>query len=128
MQRPKEKPRSSTSCSVVQTVHLRIQMHYPHNHASLQWLFRQNADGMNFRMVQNFQEYDYQIVHRPGDKHCKADGLSRGPIDVHYGIEWLSGERDALRGPNSDFTEFDSALFEAERDLRAARTKAREKI
>ena len=33
-----------------------------------------------------------------------------------------------LRGPIPEFTEFDSALFEAERDLRAARTKAREKL
>ena len=80
---------------------------------------------MNFRVVQKLQEYDYQIVHRPGDIHCKADGLSRGLNDVHH---WLSGERDALRGPIPEFTEFDSALLEAERDLRAARSKAREKI
>ena len=33
---------------------------------------------------------------------------------------------EALRGPIPEFTEFDSALFEAERDLQAARTKARE--
>ena len=95
------------------------------DHESLQWLFRQNADGMTFRMVQKLQEYDYQIVHRPGDKHCNADGLSRRPNDVP---QWLPGEEDALRGPIPEFTEFDSALFEAERDLRAARTKAREKL
>ena len=95
------------------------------DHASLQWLFRQNADGMTFRMVQKLQEYDYQIVHRPGDKYCNADGLSRRPNDVP---QWLPGEEDALRGPIPEFTEFDSALFEAERDLRAARTKAREKL
>ena len=95
------------------------------DHASLQGLFRQNADGMTFRMVQKLQEYDYQIVHRPGDKHCNADGLSRRPNDVP---QWLPGEEDALRGPIPEFTEFDSALFEAERDLRDARTKAREKL
>ena len=95
------------------------------DHASLQWLFRQNADGMTFRMVQKLQEHDYQIVHRPGDKYCNADGLSRRPNDVP---QWLPGEEDALRGPIPEFTEFDSALFEAERDLRAARTKAREKL
>ena len=94
-------------------------------HASLQWLFRQIADGMNFRMVQKHQEYDYQIVHRPGDKHCNADGLSRIPNDVP---QWLPGEEDALRGPIPEFTEIDSALFGAERDLRAARIKARGKL
>ena len=49
------------------------------DHASLQWLFRQNADGMTFRMIQKMQEYNYPIAHRPGEKHCNADGLSRGP-------------------------------------------------
>ena len=73
----------------------------------------------------SLQEYDYQIVRRPGDKHCNADGLSRRPNDIP---QWLRGDRDALRGPIPEFTEFDSALFEAKRDLRAARTKAREKL
>ena len=45
--------------------------------ASLQWLFRQNNDGMIFRMLQRLQEFDFQVVHRPGDKHGNADGLSR---------------------------------------------------
>ena len=93
------------------------------DHSSLQWLFRQNADRMTFRMVQKLQEYDYQIVHRSGDKHCNADGLSRRPNDVP---QWLPGQEEALKGPIPEFTEFDSALFEAERDLQAARTKARE--
>ena len=74
-------------------------------------------------MVQKLQEYDYQIVHRPGDKHCNADGLSQRPNDIP---QLLHGEEDALRGPIPEFTEFESAPFEAERDLRAARTKARE--
>ena len=52
------------------------------DHASLQWLFRQNSIGMTFRMVQKLQEYDYQIVHRPSDNHCNADGLSRRPNDI----------------------------------------------
>ena len=49
------------------------------DHASLQWLFRQNADGMTFRMIQKMQEYNNRIVHRPAEKHCNADGLSRRP-------------------------------------------------
>ena len=50
------------------------------DHASLQWLFRQNNDGMIFRMLQRLQrlqEFDFQVVHRPGDKHGNAYGLSR---------------------------------------------------
>ena len=47
------------------------------DHASLQWLFRQNADDKTFRMIQKMQEYDYRIVHRPGEKHNNADGLTQ---------------------------------------------------
>ena len=47
------------------------------DHASLQWLFRQNKDGMIFRMLQRLQDFEFQVVHRPGDKHGNADGLSR---------------------------------------------------
>ena len=92
------------------------------DHASLQWLFRQNSDGMTFRMVQKLQEYDYQIVHRPGDKHCNADGLSRRPNDVP---EWQPGEEETLRGPVPEFTEFEDALFQAENALKTARSKTK---
>ena len=95
------------------------------DHASLQWLFRQNAAGMTLRMDQKLPEYVYQTVHRPGDKQCNADGLSRRPNDVP---QWLPGEDEAIKGLIPEFTEFDSALFEAERDLRAAQTKAGEKL
>ena len=83
---------------------------------------------MTFRMGTsngNLQEYHYQIVHRPGDKQCNADGLIRRQNDIP---QWLPVKEDALRGPIPEFTEFDSALFEAERDLLVARTKAREKL
>ena len=39
------------------------------DHASLQWLFRQNADGMTFRMIHKMQEHNYRIVHRPGENY-----------------------------------------------------------
>ena len=47
------------------------------DHASLQWLFRQNNDGMILKMLQRLQEFDFHVVHRPGDKHENADGPSR---------------------------------------------------
>ena len=49
------------------------------DHASLQWLFRQNADGMTIRLIQKMQEYDFRVVDRPAQKHNNADGLSRRP-------------------------------------------------
>ena len=47
------------------------------DHASLQRLFRQNNDGIIFRMPQRLQDFDFQVLHRPGDKHGNADELSR---------------------------------------------------
>ena len=44
------------------------------DHASLQWLFRQNNDGMKFRIFQRLQEFDFQVVHRPGDNYGNEDG------------------------------------------------------
>ena len=90
------------------------------DHASLQWLFRQNADGMTFRMIQKLQEYDYKIVHRAGQHHCNADGLSRRPNDVP---EWMPGEEEDLRGPIPEFENFDTALLDAEQDVKSARSK-----
>ena len=52
------------------------------DHSSLTWLFRQNADGMTFRMIQKLQEFNFTIVHRPGNKHANADGLSRREEDI----------------------------------------------
>ena len=47
------------------------------DNASLKWLFRQNADEMTFRMLQKLQEFNYEFVHRAGEKHGNTDGLSR---------------------------------------------------
>ena len=85
------------------------------DHASLQWLFRQNADRMTFRMIQKKHEYDYRIVHRPGEKHNNADGLSRRPNEKP---EWKIGEEEELRGVIPRFETFDSALEGAEDDIK----------
>ena len=65
------------------------------DHASLQWLFRQNANGRTFRMIQKMQEYNYRKVHRPGEKHCIAEGLIRR---LNENPEWSEGEEEELRG------------------------------
>ena len=84
------------------------------DHASLQWLFRQNADAMTFRMIQTMQEYNYRIVHRPGEKHCNADGLSRRPNEKP---EWKEGEEEELRGQIPEFQTMEKALGGAQEDL-----------
>ena len=47
------------------------------DHANLQWLFRQNADGMTCRMIEVLQEFSFQMVPQLGEKHGNADALSR---------------------------------------------------
>ena len=47
------------------------------DHASLQWLFRQNNDEIIIKMLQRPQEFSFKVVHRPGDKQGKADGPSQ---------------------------------------------------
>ena len=85
------------------------------DHASLQWLFRQNADGMTLRMIQKMQEYDYRIVHRPGEKHNNADGLSRCPNEKP---EWKIGEEEELKGVILRLETFDIALEGAEKNIK----------
>ena len=84
--------------------------------ASLQWLFRQNADGMRFRTIQKMQEYDYRIVHRPGEKHNNADGLRR-PNEI---TEWKIGEEEERGGLIPQFETFDIASEGAEKDKEKA--------
>ena len=84
------------------------------DHASLQWLFRQNADGMTFQMIQKMQEYNYRIVHRPGEKRCNAGGLSRRPNEKP---EWKEGEEEELRGQIPEFRTMEKALGGAQEDL-----------
>ena len=84
------------------------------DHASLQWLLRQNADGMTFRMIQKMEEYIYRIVHRPQQKHCNADGLSRRPNEKP---EWKEGEEEELRDQISEFQTMEKALGDAQERL-----------
>ena len=66
-------------------------------------------------MIQKMQEYDYRIVHRPGEKHNNADGLSRRPNEKP---EWKIGEEEELRGVIPRFETFDSAFEGAEDDIK----------
>ena len=87
------------------------------DHASLQWLFRQNADRMTFRMIQKMQEHNYRIVHRPEEKHCNADGLSRRPNEKP---EWKGGEEEELLGQIPEFQTMEKAPGGAQEDLNSS--------
>ena len=78
-------------------------------------MFRQNADGMKFRMIQKMQEFDYRIVHRPREKYNNADGLSRRPNEKP---EWKAGEEEELRGVILRIETFDIALEGAGNDIK----------
>ena len=55
------------------------------DHASLQWLFRQTADGMTFRMVQKMQKFNYRIVHRLEKNIVTPTDLVEGPMRSQNG-------------------------------------------
>ncbi|KAJ7998033.1 hypothetical protein DPEC_G00218340 [Dallia pectoralis] len=50
------------------------------DHASLKWLlsFRE-PDGQVARWIERLQEYNFTVLHRKGEAHTNADGLSRRP-------------------------------------------------
>ena len=88
------------------------------DHASLQWHFRQNTDGMTFPMIQKMQEYNYRKVHRPGEKHCNADGLSSR---INEKPERKEGEEE-LRCQIPEFQTMEKALGGAQDDLNSGST------
>ena len=50
------------------------------DHASLIWLTNfKNLEGQLCRWINILENYDYEIVHRPGRVHNNADALSRRP-------------------------------------------------
>lgn len=50
------------------------------DHAALKWLLNfREPEGQIARWIQQLQEYDFDIQHRPGLRHNNADALSRRP-------------------------------------------------
>ena len=60
------------------------------------------------------QEYNYRIVHKPGEKLFNADGPIRGPNEKP---EWKEGEEEELRGQIPEFQTMEKALGGAQDDL-----------
>ena len=73
-------------------------------------------------MIQKMQEYNYRIVHRPGEKHCIADGLSRRPKQKP---EWKDGEEEELRGKIPEFQTMEKAHGGAQDDLNTGSSSIR---
>ncbi len=52
------------------------------DHGSLRWLQQfKEPEGQLARWLEQLQEYDFEVIHRPGHKHGNADALSRRPCD-----------------------------------------------
>ncbi|XP_075258359.1 uncharacterized protein LOC142350397 [Convolutriloba macropyga] len=58
-------------------------------------------------MLQRLQEFDFQVVHRPGDKHGNADGLSR---QCSITPELTEAERQVMFGSCPSANSFEDAL------------------
>ena len=81
------------------------------DHSNLQWLFKQKEpDGMTFRMQQQLQEFDFNVVNRAGAKHGNADGLSRM---LEERPDWMPGEREKEFGSCPEPISLEEALQEA---------------
>ena len=51
------------------------------DHKSLVWLHRfKDTEGMMARWLHALQQFQFSNIHRPGDDHGNADGLSRVPV------------------------------------------------
>jgi len=55
------------------------------DHAALSWL-RKTVEPMPqlARWLTLIEQYDYEVVHRPGVKHGNEDGLSRRPVVAEH--------------------------------------------
>jgi len=49
------------------------------DHISLRWLMFKDLEGQLARWLERLQQYEFQIIHRKGQLHKNADGLSRRP-------------------------------------------------
>ena len=68
------------------------------DHSALTWLRRTTEPiGQNARWLEQLEEYDYEVVHHPGNRHGNADALSRHPCPVrtpctackpHETVDW----------------------------------------
>lgn len=64
------------------------------DHSSLSWLMRfKDPIGQLARWLEELQQYDMTIIHRPGKLHTNADALSRMPDDMEVCNCYHAGEK-----------------------------------
>jgi transposase InsO family protein/predicted aspartyl protease len=66
------------------------------DHSALTWLKRTKEPiGQNARWLEQLEEYDFEIIHRPGVRHGNADALSRHPCPLRTPCTACKPELDA---------------------------------
>lgn len=94
------------------------------DHSALQWLSKmRDPHGRLARWAMKLQQFDFDIVHRPGKSNVVADSLSRGINDSNINInliEILEKDKDegykdmvnkALQGENKDLVVTEGKLY-----------------
>ena len=67
------------------------------DHMALKWLLSmKDPNGRLARWIWKIQEYDFEIIHKPGRLHQNVDALSRAPVNVLNLQARLSKEKDLL--------------------------------
>lgn len=79
------------------------------DHGSLRWLMQfKNPEGQIARWLEVLSEFDFEIVHRPGQRHNNADALSRIPCkQCGYNTDWekkLQNEKGIVRSVNGNLS------------------------
>ena len=87
------------------------------DNAPLTWLYGvKEPEGQVARWLEQLQELDFKIIHRPGQRHQNADALSRLPCRQcgHMGEENKSNESATIA--TLDLTAFIICLCEHQRE------------
>lgn len=85
------------------------------DHVALRWIMEaKELAGRLQRWALALQEYDFEIVYRPGTENRVADALSRGPVDnvntTSRGNAEFAGNQPTSKGENYRMVRFEESL------------------